>query len=65
MDGAKAVSKMITDNNMLKWLHLSDSDSLEEGVDIIISSLQSNNSLEGLFLPIKFKRSSDPRVEWR
>ena len=64
MDGAKAVSKMITDNNMLKWLHLSDSDSLE-GVDIIISSLQSNNSLEGLFLPIKFKRSADPRVEWR
>ena len=64
MDGAKAVSKMITDNNTLKLLDLSVDDSLEEGVDIIISSLQSNNSLERLFLPSKFKRPADPRVEW-
>ena len=64
MDGAKAVSKMITDNNTLKFLDLRDDDSLEEGVDIIISSLQSNNSLEDLLLPSKFERPADPRVGW-
>ena len=64
MDGAKAVSKMITDNNTLVWLNLSFNDSLEEVVDIIISSLQSNNSLQRLILPSKLERPADPRVEW-
>ena len=64
MDGANAVSKIITDNNTLKRLHLSYCDSFKEGVDIIISSLQSNHSLEVLILPSKFKRPADPRVEW-
>ena len=65
MDGAKAVSKMITDNNTLKSLDLSHDDSFGEGVDIIISSLQSNNSLIRLSLPSIFKRPADPRVVWR
>ena len=65
LEGAKAVSKMIIKCKILREVDLNFDDSLEDGVDTIISSLQSNTSLEKLNLPSKFARpAADPRVQW-
>lgn len=64
IEGAKAMSTMIENNTSLQELHLDGDDSLEEGIDVILLSLERNRSLKLLILPSIYERSADPRVKW-
>ena len=64
VEGAKATAKMLQLNKTLKRLDLDGDESLEEeGVEVLITSLQENTTLNS-YLPRKYQRPSDPRVKW-
>ena len=64
VEGAKALSKVIEENKTLRWLRLWGDDSLGEGVDLLLASLQKNSTLQWLYLPKQNERPADPRVVW-
>ena len=64
MEGAKALSKVIEENKTLRKLWLHRDDSLGEGVDSLLASLQNNTTLHELHLPWQYQCPADPRVEW-
>ena len=64
VEGAKALSKVIEENKTLRRLWLYCDDSLGEGVDSLLASLQNNITLQGLVLPQQYKRPADSRVVW-
>jgi Ran GTPase-activating protein (RanGAP) involved in mRNA processing and transport len=66
-EGAKALGQTISKNKSLKKIWLSDDtdNSLGEGVDSLLAGLQSNTTLENLYLPKQYERSADSRVIWK
>ena len=63
-EGTMAVANMLKENRTLKKLDLRGDQTLGEGVDVLISSLQENKTLQRLRLSCRYQRPSDPRVEW-
>ena len=64
-EGAKAFGKMLKENRTLKKLDLLGDDTLGEGVYMLTSSLQENNTLQKLVISyLEYRPRSDPRVEW-
>ena len=59
-----ALSKVIEENKTLRWLWLHRDDSLGEGVDSLLASLQNNTTLQSLALPRQYQCPADPRVDW-
>ena len=62
MEGAKALSKVIEENKTLRKLYLWYDDSLGEGVDSLLASLQNNTTLQELSLPQPYQRPADSRM---
>ena len=59
---------MVDMNKILKELRLYSDDSLGEGVDSLLASLENNKTLDCLRLPQQYQPPTDPRdprMRWR
>ena len=65
VEGARAISSILKKNKTLQELRLNGDASLEEGVCVIMDSLQYNSTLRVIWLSKQYQQyPADPRVKW-